>query len=184
MKKSAFLLIIPFCLLLNSCLRKYDVAKFEIQSLSLSAASTATNNGMPVATNNPVPRKLFALEIQFEISDNLGSITYDSHESSIDNTNNIDSLRIWSNQPFSGTPAGTPVNEHFYALFDHYENAFRIQTGKPISIIRRNNTIPYYSKAYFICDSEPAAGNYKFYTEFYFENGTTMKDSTALIVIE
>lgn len=139
---------------------------------------------MPVSTNNPVSHKLFALEVQFEISDNLASIQYDSHESGIDNTNNIDSLRIWSNQPFSGTPAGIPINQHFYALFEHYEDAFRMQTGKPISIIRRNNKTPYYSRAYFVCDSEPAAGNYKFYTEFYFENGTSMQDSTELIVIE
>lgn len=184
MKKPAFLLIILFCLLLSSCLRKYDVAKFEVQSLSLLAATTATNNGMPVPTSNPVLRRLFALEVQFEVTDNLESIQYDSHESNIVNTNNIDSLRIWSDQPFSGTPAGMPVNQHFYVLFDHYKDAFRLETGKQITLSRKGDKLPYYPKVDFICDSEPIPGNYKFYTEFYFENGTTLKDSTGLIVIE
>lgn len=184
MKKSALLLIISLCSILSSCIREYDVAKFEIQHLKVYAATTATNNGMPVRTDDPVARKLFALNVQFDISDNLESIQYDSHESSIVNTNGIDSLRIWSDQPFSGIPAGMPINQHFYILFDQYEDAFRAETGKRISLAKRNDAVPYYSQLYFICDSEPAAGNYTFYTRFYFENGTTLTDSTGLIVLE
>lgn len=184
MKKPALLLIIPLSLLASSCVHKYDTAKYEIQSIRLLAATTATNNGMPAVTNDTIPRKLLALEVQFAITDNLASIQYDSHESSIVNTNTIDSLRIWSNQTFSGTPAGMPINQHFYALFEHYENAFRLETGKRLTPSRRSDKLPYYQKVDFICDSDPAPGNYLFYTEFYFENGTTMKDSTGLIVIE
>lgn len=178
------LLILPFCFFLKSCLRDHDVAEFEVTGLNLLPATTATNNGMPATTNDSIPRKLFSLEVQFEISSNLESIEYDSNESYSKNTNPIDSLRIWCNQPFSGTPAGETINSDFYVLKENYSDAVRLGSGAPFNLSKSNNSVPYYTKVDFICDSDPAPGSYKFYTEFYFENGTSIQDSTELITLE
>ena len=171
-------------LVLNSCLRDYELAIYTINSFQLSPATTATSNGMPTTAGNNVDKDLFALELNFQITDNLEDIDYNAAESTSQPTNIIDSVRVWSNVTFCGKPAGTALNSCFYVLKDKYAEASRLQDNSGLSLFRYSSEHPYFSTIHFVCDSEPDAGNYTFYTELLFKDGTSMLDSTSQITLE
>jgi len=170
--------------LLSSCLHDYEMAVYTINSFELLPATTATFNGKPAYYSNTIDKDLFALELNFQISSNLNDIDYDPNESTSETTNPIDSVRVWSNSTFSGKPAGTALNACFYVLTETYNNAYRLNSNAFLSLSNSQKEEAFYSKIHFVCDSEPTAGNYKFYTQLFFRDGTSMIDSTQQITLE
>ncbi len=177
-------LFVCLALGLNCCLHDYDVAVYTIQSFQLSPATTATSNGMPTTAGSNVDKDLFALELNFQITDNLEEIDYNAAESTSRPTNIIDSVSVWSNATFCGKPAGTVLNNCFYVLKDKYAEASRLQDNSGLSLFRYSSERPYFTTIHFVCDSEPDAGNYTFYTKLFFQDGTSMIDSTNQITLE
>lgn len=178
------LILLSSAIILSGCLREYDTATFEVTDFDLSAATTQTNDGMPVATTDTISRSLFALQSHFTITSNLSEISYDYYESSVIMQNPIDSLCIWSDTVFMGIPAGNLLNDQFYLFKNQYGQAAILNNNSGLNLARPNAKTPYYETVYFVCNHSPEAGRYRFFVSYYLENGLVLIDSTQKIILE
>jgi len=178
--------LLPILLVLlsfSSC-QKNDDLIIQVKNVSFQAASTENEYHTPLPTTDPISSSHFVLIVNWEIERN--DADYDPVETTVINTNPIDSIRIWSDQTFAGKSPGSSLNTLFKEYYSSYVTAEPLAENGGLTYFSAHNTFeePLRKRSFLLPNAWIAPGTYDLHFRCVLKNGTVLFNSLPNVIIK
>ncbi|WP_341901061.1 hypothetical protein [Fluviicola taffensis] len=177
----SIIILLAFC----SCQENDDLV-ISVKNVSFKAASTENEYAVPMVSTDSISSSHFLFEVNWDIQ--RTDVGYDPVETTVINSNPVDSIKIWSDQIVAGRNPGNSLNTLFY------QQIYSLSVSEP-DLLEENGSLIYNSSfdtfeeplrkvSYLIPNFQINPGTYNFYFRCILRNGTILSSSLPNVIIK
>ncbi|MGV3612075.1 MAG: hypothetical protein ACO1N0_14045 [Fluviicola sp.] len=184
--KIHLLTFILLLLFVSSC-QKNDDLLIGVRSVSFQAASTENEyfTPLPVSAADSITTDHFVLQVNWDI-ERLNDAGYDPVETTVINTNPVDSIKIWSDQTVAGRSPGSSLNTLFEQYYSSYVAAKPLKEDGGLIYFSAHDTFdePLRKISFLNPNTWIAPGTYNFHFRCVFRNGGVQENTIPHVVLK